>query len=70
MSRKQFVTGVSPSTYEENTEDYDYVAHSSANCEMTGLIPSGIVNHAQRESYEDLYPYPPPIVKKENDQAK
>lgn len=48
---------------------YDYLKHSCATTEQTGLIPSGISSEAQRESYENLYPYPPPVVKKEDDHA-
>lgn len=43
------------------TEDYDYLkASSSQDC--TGLIPSGIQNSAELESYEELYPFLPKTV--------
>lgn len=48
------------------SEDYDYLAHARATTEMTGMIPSGIEDEEEAESYQDLLPYPPPVVKQDN----
>ncbi len=50
-------------------DDYDYLAHSASANDQTGLIPAGIMSDAERESYQNLYPYPPPLVKKEKEDA-
>ena len=51
-------------------ETYDYLMHSASSSDQTGLIPSAITSDAQEESYQNLYPYPPPILKQEQAQAK
>lgn len=50
-------------------ETYDYLMHSASSSDQTGLIPSGITSEAEKESYENLYPYPPPMVKQDDAQA-
>ena len=40
----------------QNPADYDYLKASSVQ-DCTGLIPSGIVDEAEIESYEELYPF-------------
>ncbi|MCD8109852.1 MAG: hypothetical protein LUE14_07100 [Clostridiales bacterium] len=54
---------------ETKADNYDYLAHSASANDQTGLIPAGITNDAERESYQNLYPYPPPLVKKEDENA-
>lgn len=46
----------------QNPADYDYLRASSAQ-DCTGLIPSGIVDEAEIESYEELYPFLPHLAK-------
>lgn len=46
-------------------EDYDYLAHARAATEMTGMIPAGVNTEEEAENYDDLFPYPPPVVKKQ-----
>lgn len=53
----------------KNNESYDYLMHSASSSDQTGLIPSGIASDAEKESYQNLYPYPPPMVKQDEDQA-
>ncbi|MCI8992370.1 MAG: hypothetical protein HFG80_06535 [Eubacterium sp.] len=45
---------------EPSYEDYDYLANSASASDMTGLIPSTILDEAQAASYEDVYDYLPP----------
>lgn len=37
----------------------EYVCPSASWGDMTGLIPSGLENGSEIESYEDVYPYLP-----------
>ena len=53
----------------KKSETYDYLMHSASSSDQTGLIPSGITSDAEKESYQNLYPYPPPMVKKDDAQA-
>ncbi len=43
--------------------EYDYLKTSSSQ-DCTGLIPSGIKNSAELESYEELYPFLPSVTHK------
>ena len=45
-------------------EEYDFLTVSSAQ-DCTGLIPAGIQNEEEVEKYEELYPFLPKAVKKE-----
>lgn len=45
-------------------EEYDFLKVSSAQ-DCTGLIPAGIQNEEEVENYEELYPFLPKAVKKE-----
>lgn len=45
---------------EPSYEEYDYLANSASASDMTGLIPSTILDEAQAASYEDVYEYLPP----------
>ena len=54
---------------EKDIGEYDYLMHSASANEQTGLIPTGINSDAERESYQELYPYPPPLVKKEDEKS-
>ncbi len=39
----------------------EYVCPSASWGDMTGLIPSGLENGSEIESYEDVYPYMPEL---------
>lgn len=43
----------------EIIDSYDYLAHSAATTECTGLIPTPADSEEQRDSYEAVYPYKP-----------
>lgn len=45
---------------EPSYEEYDYLANSASASDMTGLIPSTIMDESQAVSYEDVYDYLPP----------
>ena len=42
----------------------DYLVNSASTQDCTGLIPSGLQNEEERESYEEVYHYLPPKVEK------
>ena len=58
----------------ENTnslpDDYDYLKNSASCQDQTGLIPSLPQNEAEYESYEDLYPFAPPLLKDDTNDSK
>ncbi|MCC8029368.1 MAG: hypothetical protein LIO75_06205 [Lachnospiraceae bacterium] len=54
----------------DGADGYDYLMHSASANDQTGLIPAGIMSDAERESYQELYPYPPPLLRKEKEQAE
>ncbi len=43
--------------------DYDYLGKSASANDQTGLIPSGPQNDAEIESYQDIFPFAPPLLK-------
>ena len=47
----------------KENESYAYLMHSASASDQTGLIPSAITSEAEEESYQNLYPYPPPTVR-------
>ena len=49
-------------TNQQLIDDYDYLANAASVHDCTGLIPGAPVSAAQREAYEDIYPYEPPEV--------
>ena len=48
---------------------YDYLGKSASCMDQTGLIPSRPQSEAELESYQDLYPFAPPLLESE-DSAK
>ena len=46
-------------TNQQLIDDYDYLANAASVHDCTGLIPGAPVNDAQREAYEEIYPYKP-----------
>ena len=51
-------------TTQEVVDSYDYLAHTASTTECTGLMPTPATSEAERESYEDIFPYKPPQSKK------
>lgn len=47
--------------------DYDYLGKSASANDQTGLIPSGPQSDEEIESYQDVFPFAPPLLKKDND---
>lgn len=57
--------------FEDHTiDEYDYLANSAASWDQTGLIPSLPQNAAELESYQDIYPFAPPLLKNDENNAK
>ena len=42
----------------------DYLVNSASTQDCTGLIPGGLQNEEERESYEEVYHYLPPKVER------
>lgn len=42
-------------------DSYDYLANAASTTDYTGLIPSLPTSEAERESYEELYQFKPPV---------
>ena len=49
----------------KSAADYDYLKASSPQ-DCTGLIPSGIIQESELESYQDIYPFLPHPAKNNN----
>lgn len=49
-------------TNQQLIDDYDYLANAASVNDCTGLIPGAPISDAQREAYEEIYPYKPPEV--------
>ena len=49
--------------------EYDYLGASSAQ-DCTGLIPSLPTKKEEIESYEELYPFLPPIIAKDDSKSE
>ena len=43
-------------------DSYDYLANAASSQDCTGLIPSAPLNHAELESYEEIYKFQAPEV--------
>lgn len=50
----------------EEMDGSDMRMQATSETDMTGLIPRGILNEEDAESYNEIYPYLPPYV--DNDQ--
>ena len=42
-------------------DSYDYISNTASAHDCTGLIPSAPLNPAELDSYEELYPFLPPV---------
>ena len=52
---------VNPLSNQELIDSYDYLATAASSHDCTGLIPSAPLNPAELDSYEELYPFLPPV---------
>ena len=59
MKSKKLPAVSSPSD-QEIIDSYDYLSNAASAHDCTGLIPSGLVDEEQLESYEDVYHFQPP----------
>ncbi len=50
-------------------DDYDYLGQAASATEQTGLMPSAALTEGEKESYRMLYPYPPPLLKSDNEKS-
>lgn len=75
ISQNQISANHSANTYKENADSlsnqeiidsYDYLAGAASSQDCTGLIPSIPLNDAELDSYEELYPFLPPVPPSEN----
>lgn len=57
-------------TNQQLIDDYDYLASAASVQDCTGLIPGAPVNDAQREAYEEIYPYKSPEVESQKPDKK
>lgn len=51
------------SLYRVDTDTYDYLGKSASGTDQTGMIPSSPQNAAEIGSYQDVYPFAPPLLK-------
>lgn len=56
-------------TNEAVIEGYDYLGASCSATDCTGLIPRGGSTEAEREAYEELYPYQPRPASEKNGES-
>ena len=50
-----------PLTNQELIDSYDYLSGAASSQDCTGLIPSAPLSEAELDSYEELYPFLPPV---------
>lgn len=63
MSRKRRMT-TEEIENQKRIDSCDYLTNAVSTQDCTGLIPSAPVSDAELESYEEVYHYQPPKVKK------
>lgn len=51
-------------------DDYDIDIQACSPMDCTGLIPSLPQSAAELESYEDLYPFEPPVLDEKEDKER
>lgn len=54
-------TRLRPLTTQELIDSYDYLSGAASSQDCTGLIPSAPLSEAELDSYEELYPFLPPV---------
>lgn len=58
------------SLYRADTDTYDYLGKSASSHDQTGMIPSAPQNASEIESYQDVFPFAPPLLKSDEDKAE
>ena len=51
---------------QEIIDSYDFMSNAASTQDCTGLIPAGPVDEEELESYEAVYHYQPPKIRKKN----
>lgn len=51
---------------QEIIDSYDFMSNAASTQDCTGLIPAGPVDEEELESYETVYHYQPPKIRKKN----
>ncbi len=54
-------TNTRPLSNQELIDSYDYLTSAASSQDCTGLIPSAPLTDAELDSYEELYPFLPPV---------
>ncbi|WP_288618366.1 hypothetical protein [uncultured Eubacterium sp.] len=66
-SKDAVTTGTFAQADKTDDFDYDYLGKSASANDQTGLIPSEPQNDDEIESYQDVFPFAPPLLKKDKD---
>lgn len=66
-SKDAVTTGTFAQADKTDDFDYDYLGNSASANDQTGLIPSEPQNDDEIESYQDVFPFAPPLLKKDKD---
>ena len=61
MKETKQTSRLRPLTNQELIDSYDYLSVAASSQDCTGLIPSAPLNDAELDSYEELYPFLPPV---------
>lgn len=51
---------------QEIIDSYDFMSNAASTQDCTGLIPAGPVDEEELESYEAVYHYQPPKIRKKS----
>ena len=66
-SKDAVTTGTFAQADKTDDFDYDYLGKSASANDQTGLIPSEPQNDDEFESYQAVFPFAPPLLKKDKD---
>ena len=66
-SKDAVTTGTFAQADKTDDFDYDYLGKSASANDQTGLIPSEPQNDDEIESYQDVFHFAPPLLKKDKD---
>ena len=66
-SKDAVTTGTFAQADKTDDFDYDYLGKSASANDQTGLIPSEPQNDDEIESYQDVFPFATPLLKKDKD---
>lgn len=61
MKKRTETDNIRPLSNQELIDSYDYLASAASSQDCTGLIPSAPLTDAELDSYEELYPFLPPV---------